>query len=311
MAVVQDAESAKVDPTTIGDMTRIADASRALLAMVEENPVTFTPPQPTSVREQGTSETPVEPGVSSNTLPAAVLVADDDAVNREVLGRMLRRLGHTVIFAENGRLALELLARERIDMVLLDVMMPELDGYQVLEARRASQPLRDIPVVVISGYDDGESVSRCIELGAEDYLPKPFDVVLLQARLSACLEKKRWRDQELAYLKMVSEVAAAAVAVEQKTFQPGMIAHVAARTDELGQLARAVRHMANEVAAREERLAQQVRRLTVEVDEARKARQVEEITNSEYFQSLQQRARSLRSRHAPADHTRPSSDPEQ
>jgi CheY-like chemotaxis protein len=303
------AAAAALGEATVSDLTRIGGAARTLLttmgravdvtAMKAAGEFLGRSPKPASVNQA------TRPMIEQ----ATILVADDDHLNRDILGRMLTRLGHTVLFAENGRDALAVLAEKRIDMVLLDIMMPELNGYEVLEARKQSQALRDIPVVVISGYNDVESVSSCIELGAEDYLAKPFDVVLLRARVGACLEKKAWRDQEVAYLRMVSEVATAAVAVEKKTFKPEMIADVAARTDELGHLARAVQHMANEVAAREERLAQQVRRLTVEVDEARKAHEVEEITSSEYFRSLQERAKALRGRRSLNDEPRPTTEP--
>jgi two-component system, cell cycle response regulator len=287
-----------VGPDSVRDFGRIRDAARTLLAMMERSVDDLTgpsaepafDPEARLLADEGVGRAR---GGSSN-----VLVVDDDALNRDLLGRMLERLGHTVVYAENGRQALEVLDRDRIDMVLLDVKMPEVDGYQVLEVRRDRAPLRDIPFVMISGFDDVASVSRCIELGAEDYLPKPFDAVLLRARVGACLEKKRLRDQEVAYLHAVSDVAASAVAVEQKTFQPASIAHVAARADELGHLARVIQHMAGEVYAREERLTQQVLRLTVQVDEARKVRQVEEITSSAYFQELRERARSLRGRGA-------------
>ena len=95
---------------------------------------------------------------------------------------------------------------EPFDLVLLDVEMPEMDGYQVLEQLKADPRLRDIPVIMISAVEELESVVRCIELGAQDYLPKPFNPVLLHARISACLEKKRLRDQEISYLQHVSRV---------------------------------------------------------------------------------------------------------
>jgi len=115
-------------------------------------------------------------------------------VNRLLLGRALEQLGHTVTFAENGREALASLGRRRADLVLLDIEMPEMDGYQTLHALSADPRLRDIPVVMMSSVEEVDSVARCIEMGAEDYLFKPVNPVLLRARVAASLEKKRLRD---------------------------------------------------------------------------------------------------------------------
>ena len=129
--------------------------------------------------------------------PSSVLVVDDTEMNRDMLCSLLEADGHKSAVAENGRLALELLKAKPFDLVLLDVMMPEMNGYQVLEQLKSDSSLRAIPVIVLSALDEIGSVVRCIELGAEDYLPKPFDPVLLRARIGACLEKKHLRDQEI------------------------------------------------------------------------------------------------------------------
>jgi class 3 adenylate cyclase/CheY-like chemotaxis protein len=129
--------------------------------------------------------------------PAKVLVVDDMEMNRDMLCTLLEADGHKTAVAENGRLALEKIESNPYDLILLDVMMPEMNGYQVLEHLKSDYALRDIPVIVLSALDEIGSVVRCIELGAEDYLPKPFDPVLLRARIGACLEKKRLRDQEV------------------------------------------------------------------------------------------------------------------
>ncbi|MEX0783478.1 MAG: response regulator [Dehalococcoidia bacterium] len=157
-------------------------------------------PRAVSVGEDRAAEGPA-PG--HETAPT-VLVVDDDEANRNVLSRRLFRLGYSVVEASNGREALDVLANSAIDLMLLDVMMPEMDGHEVLERRRASPALRDIPVIMISALDEPEVAIRCIEHGAEDYLPKPFDPVLLQARVGACIEKKRLRDQEKQLLETVT-----------------------------------------------------------------------------------------------------------
>jgi CheY-like chemotaxis protein len=127
---------------------------------------------------------------------ARLLVADDNKVNRLLLQRSLQLQGHHVSLAENGRVALEMLAREPFDLLLLDIAMPEMDGFQVLEHLAKDLRLRDLPVIVTSAVEGMDNVVRCIECGAEDYLPKPVNPVLLKARIGASLEKKRLRDQQ-------------------------------------------------------------------------------------------------------------------
>ena len=131
--------------------------------------------------------------------PATVLIAEDNEYNRDMLSRWLARLGHRVITAADGRQALEKLELQACDVFLLDIMMPEMNGYEVLEKLRADGRLHHLPVIVISSVDDLNSVAKCIELGAEDYLFKPFDRVLLKARLDASLEKKHLREKETVY----------------------------------------------------------------------------------------------------------------
>jgi adenylate cyclase len=138
-----------------------------------------------------------------------LLVVDDNKVNRLLLGRSLEQQGHSVEMAENGRQALEMLHAKPFDLVLLDIEMPEMNGYQVLEKATADLQLRDIPIIITSALEELDSVVKCIEMGAEDYLTKPVNPVLLKARLGASLEKKRLRDQQRELIKKfaTSEVA--------------------------------------------------------------------------------------------------------
>lgn len=135
--------------------------------------------------------------------PHSVLIVDDNEDIRMLLAGQVKRQGYKVTVAENGRRALELVRHHAFDLMLLDIMMPELDGYGVLAELKADPHLRHLPVVVISAVDELDSVVRCIELGADDYMFKPFNKVLLRARVGACLEKKRLRDQEQAYLQLI------------------------------------------------------------------------------------------------------------
>jgi adenylate cyclase len=141
--------------------------------------------------------------------PGRLLVVDDNKVNRLLLGRSLEQQGHTIEMAENGRQALEMMQAKPFDLVLLDIEMPEMDGYQVLERATADLRLRDIPIIITSALEEVDSVVKCIEMGAEDYLTKPVNPVLLKARIGASLEKKRLRDQQRELIKKfaTSEVA--------------------------------------------------------------------------------------------------------
>lgn len=135
-----------------------------------------------------------------NAVSNRVLVVDDDATVRLYLVRQLQQYHYIISTAENGREAIDLLQTQAFDLVLLDILMPETNGFKVLEALKANSTLSYLPVVVISSLDDLESVVKCIELGAEDYLFKPLNPILLKARVSACLERKSLRDKEQAYL---------------------------------------------------------------------------------------------------------------
>lgn len=187
-------------PEVTRDLERIASAAQTLRGMIADGaiaaPVVAIPdlhPARIAHPRARTTET------------GNLLVVDDNAANREMLSRRLVREGHHVQFAANGWDALSLLRQGPIDLVLLDVLMPEMSGYDVLQALTADPALREIPVVMISALDEMDSVVRCIELGAQDYLPKPFDPVLLRARIGACLEKKRLRDREAQHLRELAE----------------------------------------------------------------------------------------------------------
>ncbi len=144
-----------------------------------------------------------------------ILVVDDHRTTRLKLSLGLKQQGHTVAEAENGQQALDIMQTESFDLILLDILMPEMDGYQVLEQMKKDSSLRDIPVIVISAQDEIESVVKGIELGADDYLPKSFEPVLLEARIGACLEKKRLRDLQQLYLKSLEREMEIAREIQQ------------------------------------------------------------------------------------------------
>lgn len=169
-----------------------------------------------------------------------ILVVDDNRTNRIKLTRSLERQGHTVDTAEDGEHALQKLKSSPFDVVLLDIIMPVMDGFEVLERIKGDPDLRDIPVIVISALDETESAVRCIENGAEDFLPKTFDPVLLRARLNSSLGKKKLRDLEKAYL-------------EQE-----MTLHQNEKLATLGKLSAGMAHELNNPAAAAQRGAAQI-----------------------------------------------------
>ena len=189
----------------VPDLQKTQTAGKELLALINEHfhPIFVPePPATTAMMNEKVGDTHPSSFILHQVAPASdaaqgfVLVVDDIEANRDVLSRRLKRQGYEVATAENGREALERLRAETFDLVLLDIMMPEMDGYEVLHRLKADETLRHIPVIMISALSEFDSVVRCIEMGAEDYLPKPFNPTLLKARIGACLEKKRLRDRE-------------------------------------------------------------------------------------------------------------------
>ena len=215
------------------DLHRIAEAGHTWLGLMEEylvRPAGEAPNTPEGSRVA----TPVllQPGIDfispspRSAIPVRlagghVLIADDDAANREMLARRLSRQGHRVSMAGSGLEVLRMLRAEKFDLVLLDMIMPGLDGYQVLTRMKSDPAMADVPVIILSSLDQENNVARCIEAGAEDYVGKPFNSVFLRARIGACLERKQLRDQERQTLEalrrsqkiLVDELAEAATYV--------------------------------------------------------------------------------------------------
>jgi signal transduction histidine kinase len=189
----------------VPDLEEIHTSALQLLALLtngNSSSTHFKPDVSSPVtRESTSSAVPVAVATAqlNGHAPAHILVVDDNARNRDMLSRRLQRQGYNVEVAEDGRKAIEVVRAQPFDLVLLDIMMPELDGYQVLQQLKDDEALSNIPVIMISALDEMDSVVRCIEMGAEDYLPKPFNPTLLKARISACLEKKNARDLALRF----------------------------------------------------------------------------------------------------------------
>jgi two-component system, sensor histidine kinase and response regulator len=202
--LIEEAESQRREEFG-SDLGKIRAAGYRILAVIEENfdsgpdeaVALVAAAEPAALAEAPDEERPAESGV--------LLVVDDDAANREVLSRRLKRQGHDVTTVSNGRDALHLMRDSLFDLVLLDIMMPEMDGYEVLRHVKADDRLQNIPVIMISALHEVESVVRCIEAGAEDYLTKPFNPTLLKARIGVALEKKHGRDRETALFEQLQK----------------------------------------------------------------------------------------------------------
>lgn len=189
--------------------------------------------------------------------PGTVLVVDDDQVNCRLLSARVKEQGHTVISVSSGRRALEAVAAYPVDAILLDLMMPGIDGFEVLARLKADPASTHIPVIVISSLDEVDSIVRCIEMGATDHLTKPVNPVLLRARLDASLAAKRLHDQEQEYLQQVALLTTAAADVQRGSFDPDSLAALAARPDELGRLADVFCRMVDSQRSRERDLQAQ------------------------------------------------------
>jgi signal transduction histidine kinase len=183
----------------VSDLKKVNQAGHQLLSIINNNSQPSDAADSLPVVAVTITGPLSEPGVQTSTGAgqSLVLVVDDNEANRDVLSRRLVRQGYATATAESGQQALEMLYERAFDLVLLDIMMPEMDGYEVLQRVKADEQLRHIPVIVISAMSEMDSVARGIEMGAEDYLPKPFNPILLKARVSACLEKKRSHDREM------------------------------------------------------------------------------------------------------------------
>ncbi|MFQ5936889.1 MAG: response regulator [Acidiferrobacterales bacterium] len=169
---------------------------------------------------------PVDPGSLLPEETGYILVVDDLETNRELLARRLARDGHRVATAESGRKALEMLAAEEFDLVLLDLMMPEMNGFEVLAHMKDDPNLMTLPVIMVSAFDETDSVIRCIEAGADDYLPKPFNPTLLRARIKSGLEKKQWQDRERQQKQFIRQAFSRYISpavVDQLVADPGLL----------------------------------------------------------------------------------------
>jgi len=210
-------------PDLVADVEKIHAAGKRLLALVDErlNAAALDPPDARPAVSGPPVSAPPEPAPASlsfvplnaplNETPresdesGLLLVVDDNEENRDVLARRLQKQGHWAVTAPGGQEALDALADQPFDLVLLDIMMPDMDGYEVLSRIKNDPRTQRLPVIMISALDEMDSVVRCIEMGAADYLPKPFNPTLLRARVGASLREKRARDREMRHTAELAE----------------------------------------------------------------------------------------------------------
>ena len=205
--MLQEDAAADGHETFISDLEKIRHAGRHFLSCIEEiagftaaksgDDRAVTTPGTEAMVRGVMSDIPSLDTVKPASMAAprgSLLVVDDNEISRDLLCRQLERQGHIVTTAGSGKQALDILQSRAFDLVLLDIMMPEMSGYQVLRRLKSSEAFGDIPVIVVSALDDIDSVVHCLRMGAEDYLIKPFNHVLLKARIRTCLENKRLRD---------------------------------------------------------------------------------------------------------------------
>lgn len=218
--------------------------------------------------------------MNKEAIQGRILVVDDNRMNRIKLARYLEQQGLTVVMAENGREALQKLGEQPFDVVLLDIIMPEMDGFAVLAEIQKDNHLRDIPVIVISALDEMDSVVRCIEMGALDYLPKSVDPVLLQARLNTSLQRKKLRDLERSYL------------------QQELMLRQSEKLATLGKLSAGMAHELNNPAAAAQRGAEQLAQAVTQMEQAHLALHLTPLTESQrtLLVDMGQRARQLAER---------------
>jgi sigma-B regulation protein RsbU (phosphoserine phosphatase) len=292
-------QAAEDQPDYVDDLRKIQKAATTMLAMVRG--------RLTGDLLAGAHQSPSAPAPQALTAvpqyqaqavrPGRILAVDDDDLNLDVLAQRLSRQGHVVTTATDGLEALAKARQQTFDLILLDVMMPRLDGYGTLAELKADEQLRHIPVIMISALDELSSVVRCIEAGAEDYLPKPFNATLLRARLSACLEKKAQRDQEH---ELYTNLVKSQQRLHRELSQAdAVVASMAADVREdprMAPLLTAFERMSGAVSRRETELRATIQELEIKISRQAISTHVGSIVADPSFSSLTERARAMRAR---------------
>lgn len=206
--MVEDFEG-EIAPSAMQDINSILRESRLLAVRIDEV-VDGAQPEQTNTDERqeaeiiaGLAQSLSGRGLNDGALTGHILVIDDEAPNREILRRQLERKGHSVTTVSSAEETFAAMATKRFDLLLLDILMPDTNGIETLEKLKADPETSEIPVVMVSGLKETGAIARCISSGAEDYLPKPIDPILLHARVDACLERMQWRAREIAFTEEI------------------------------------------------------------------------------------------------------------
>lgn len=303
-------------PDVAEDLRKIQAAASNLLTMVRER-LTDTPALSLPDQEipafafevlPDAADTPGDDDswrLADVAHPGRILVVDDDELNRDVLAERLSRQGHVVTTACDGEDALAQARLSNIDLILLDVMMPVLDGYGTLKALKNDDELRSIPVIMISALDELSSVVRCIEIGAHDYLPKPFNATLLKARIGACLREKARHDEEV---KLYEELNQSQQTLQRELDRSdiAMAAIDPSLCDDprFSPLFTAITAMRGAIQRRESDLRQTMKGLEIQINRQALNVQVGSIVSDPSFSALSERARAMRERRQQRDRTK-------
>jgi len=297
-------EVVETHPQVVADLRRIQTAATTMLALVRGR-LTAELLNPSvqlaaaHLPEEAESEwlPPAPVGAAPAVRPGRILAVDDDASNLDLLAKRLSRLGHLVSTASDGVEALDRARQQPFDLVLLDVMMPRLDGYGTLAEFKADAQLRPIPVVMISALDELSSVVRCIEAGAEDYLPKPFNATLLRARIGACLEKKAsWDQAQDLYRNLVQGQQRLDRELSQADRFVASMGSDVREDPRVAPLLAAFQRMSAAVSRRETELRSSIQELEIKISRQAVTTQVGSIVADPSFSSLAERARAMRAR---------------
>jgi sigma-B regulation protein RsbU (phosphoserine phosphatase) len=301
------AEGEAADPE---DLRKIQQAARTMLAMVRSRltDALFKPIAAAAIHadvippaHESQAQAP-RMAEAPATRRGRILAVDDDALNLDVLAQRLTRQGHMVSTAVDGEEALQRLREQQFDLVLLDVMMPKLDGHGTLAGLKADEKLRAIPVIMISALDELSSVVRCIEAGAEDYLPKPFNPTLLRARIGACLEKKALHDQEIELYNGLVQ-SQRDLENELKAAHRGMeeLDPEVRHDPKVVPLIRAFERMTSAMSRRQTDLRATIQDLEIQINRKSLSSQVKTIVTDPTFSAFTERARAMRARRQAAE----------
>ena len=296
-----------IDPE---DLNKIGKSARTLLEMIRsrlreselqsESHKQSKSEEPSSVihlKTEASSYASASRRVEQSARKGKILVVDDDPYNRDLLVQTLSRDGHILSTAENGEIALEMISNQAFDLVLLDIQMPGIDGHEVLRLFKGSQETALLPAIMISGLEDIDLVVECIEIGADDYLPKPCNLTLLRARVYSSLEKKFRYDEDLAlYLDLKQTQASIR---EQLVSAQKLASELSSDDDNEVTIERLRQHFASMstlLLEKDSALHETIQKLEVKISRQSVATQVKAITSDPAFKTLSERARLMRQR---------------